>query len=113
MNRSHSQAKEYRADKVTGTTENIALFEQLQITKIVKKYFENYIVQGKQLAAEFSLGIGIRNKIHVSQGEQTIHRCDAEAYVHKQASGERKTTYKITLIRFADDIWRVFQWKEI
>jgi hypothetical protein len=92
--------------------ESIDLSEQLQIIQVVKAYLRDYVLPGVTLDPSWVSGYAMQNQIIVSVGEETVTRCNMEAFYQENASLSRKLTYMVSLIRFNEEPWRVFQVKE-
>jgi hypothetical protein len=98
--------------EIAQRVESIDLSEQLQIIHIVKAYLRDYVLPGVPLDPSWVSGYAMHNQIFVSEGQEIVTLCNMEAFYQEKASLSHKLTYMVSLIRFNEDPWRVFQVKE-
>lgn len=87
--------------------------QQLQIIHTVKSYLKEYILPDAQLDPAWVSGYAMKSQINVSYGDEPIYKCNMEVFYQEKGSLQRKKVYAISLVRFANEGWLVFQVKEI
>lgn len=106
------EPEEKLEDEIVQSTAMLELPEQLQIIQTVKDYTKNYVSFGNSPDPSWISGYALQNEIFVAVGEETVSRCNVEVFFQEKDSGKRKRVYTVSLVRFAEDLWRVFQIKE-
>jgi hypothetical protein len=92
--------------------QGIEILEQLQLIGIVKTYLDEYILPDAQLDPNWVSGYAMKSQIRVTYGVEPIYKCKMEVFYQEKDSLHRKRVYLISLVRFANDPWLVFQVKE-
>jgi hypothetical protein len=100
-------------DEITQSSAQIEIMEQLEIIQIVESYMQNFVIPEIKLDPAWLNGYAIKSKIYVSHSEETVFRCNVEAFFQDRTTACRELVYVFSLIRFSDDVWRVFQVQEM
>jgi len=93
--------------------DRIELAEQLQIIRAVHQYMDEFVLPSRKLDPALTKGFALQNQVFVTTGEETVYRTNMDVFFQEKATGERKVEYLVSLVRFEDDEWRVFQVKEV
>jgi hypothetical protein len=94
-------------------TDMIDLDEQLRMIRIVDEYAEQFVFPGIKKDPSWDKGFALQNEIFVTLGEEPVYRSNMEVFFQDSKTGEKKIVYLVSLVRFADDDWRVFQLKGV
>jgi hypothetical protein len=92
--------------------QGIALQEQLRIIHKVKLYMKEYILPEAKLDPNWISGYEMKSQLNVSNGDEPIYNCNMEVFYQEKGSLQRKKVYEISLVRFENEEWLVFQVKE-
>lgn len=93
--------------------DRIELQEQLQIIRAVDLYMDQFVLPKRKPDPTLTRGFALQNQVFVTLGEERVYRTNMDVFFQEKATGERKIEYLVSLVRFADDEWRVFQVKEV
>ncbi|WP_135553799.1 hypothetical protein [Paenibacillus cymbidii] len=110
--------KTLAADEVVRNKAFLALEEQLQIIHKARKHLEEYVFPTDPGLVSWRLGFAIDNEVFVSvvsqdrRGSEMV-RCQLSAFWQDAETGRSTKGYRISMIRFGDDGWRVFQVREM
>lgn len=108
-----SEPEQSLEQEIVQSVETIDLNEQLKMIRVAGEYAEAYVFPGVRIDPSWVKGFALKNDIFVAVGDETVSRSNMELFYQDPASGEKKIVYLLSLIRFADDPWRVFQAKEV
>jgi hypothetical protein len=100
-------------EEITQSTAQIQIMEQLEIIRIVESYMQGFIIPGLKLNPSWLDGYVIKSEIYISLSEESVFRCNVEAFFQDRTTARRELVYIFNLIRFSDDAWRVFQVQEM
>jgi hypothetical protein len=89
----------------------IELLEQLKIIHTVKNYLKEYILPEAQIDPNWVSGYTMKSQINVTYGDEPVYKCNMEVFYQEKGSLQRKRVYEVSLVRFADESWLVFQVK--
>src|SRR5689334_11095427 len=89
--------------------DRIELFEQLQIIQLVDRYMEEFVFSDLLRDPSLTKGYELQNQVFVSTGEESVYRANMDVFFQDPATGERKIAFLVSVVRFGDDEWRVFQ----
>ncbi|RXT02846.1 hypothetical protein [Ammoniphilus sp. CFH 90114] len=109
-----SQQEEQVESKSTldQVVQGIEFQEQLKIIHFVNQYMEEYIIPKYEIDQRWVKGYMLPNEIWVTEGEKPVYRANMELFFQDKETQEKKSSYKVSLVRFAQDQWRVFHLKE-
>jgi hypothetical protein len=100
-------------EEITQGTDRIDLDEQLRMIHIVDEYTEQFIFPGVEKDSSWDKGFALQNEIFVTLGDEPVYRSNMDVFFQDSKTGERKISYLVSLVRFADDDWRIFQVKGV
>ena len=106
------EPEEKLEDEIVQNSAMLDLPEQLQIIQTVKAYIQNFVRPEASLDPSWISGYALQNEIFVAVGEETVSRCNVEIFFQEMDSGKRNLVFIVSLVRFAEEQWRVFQVKE-
>lgn len=101
-----------QAEKIAQGVQGIELQEQIQLIHKVKAYFKEYIVPDAKLDPNWVSGYEMKSQINVAYSDEPVYKCTMEVFYQDEGALQRKRIYRVSLIRFANDPWLVFQVKE-
>jgi hypothetical protein len=99
-------------NEIVQEIQGIEITEQLQIIHTAKVYLNEYILPDIRLDPNWVSGYAMKNQINVSYGDEPIYKCNMEVFYQEKGSLQRKKVFEISLVRFANEGWLVFQVKE-
>ncbi|GGD91054.1 hypothetical protein [Paenibacillus nasutitermitis] len=100
-------------DEIVQGTEEIDINEQMRIIGIVDTYAQQFAFAEIKRDPTWKKGFALQNEIFVTQGDEPVYRSNVEVFFQDPKTGEKKIIYLVSLIRFADESWRVFQMKGV
>ncbi|SDO56793.1 hypothetical protein SAMN04487897_1172 [Paenibacillus sp. yr247] len=100
-------------EEIVHTTDKIDLSEQLQMIRIVDEYTGQFVFPRIVKEPSWDKGFALQNEVFVTLGDEPVYRSNMEVFFQDSKTGERKSVYLVSLVRFADDNWRVFQVKGV
>jgi hypothetical protein len=98
-------------EEITRSIETITLQEQLQIMKQVDQYMKEYEPPYIRNREHYEKGFSMKNDVFVTEGEEPISRCNLEVFYQSKETTDKEVSYLISLIKFGDEEWKVFQVK--
>jgi hypothetical protein len=108
-----AEPEESFEDEIAQTIDKIQLDEQLRMIRIVNDYAEQFIIPGLKKDPAWSKGFALQNKIFVTLGDEPVYRCNMDYFYQDFVTGEKKILYVVTLVRFVDEDWLIFQVKGV
>jgi hypothetical protein len=93
--------------------ESLKLAEHLQMIAIVDEYVSKYVLTANEAYSGLQKGFALRPEVFYTMGEDVIYRANMNVFFQEPASAVTKLVYLVSLIRFADDRWRVIQVKKL
>ncbi|TXK70852.1 hypothetical protein [Paenibacillus sp. N3.4] len=100
-------------EEMVQSTEGIVLAEQLQMIRIVDEYSGQFVFPSIHVESSWNKGFALQNEVFVTLGDEPVYRSNMEVFFQDSKTGERKIDYLVSLVRFSNDQWRVFQVKEV
>ncbi|MFC0212720.1 hypothetical protein ACFFK0_09610 [Paenibacillus chartarius] len=97
-------------DEIVQNLALIELAEQLTMIRIADRYMNEFVLHEMKIPADLQKGFALQNQIFVTTGTETVFRANLD-YFFQDQNNLRHIHYVVSLIRFADDAWRVFQVK--
>jgi hypothetical protein len=101
-----------QAEEITQSNVKLELIEQLEIIHIVKDYLNEFTIHRVELLPSWVKGYAMLSDMFVASGDQILMRCNVEAFYQDPNTGLRELVYLVSLVRFDNDRWCVFQVKE-
>lgn len=106
------QPEEPQQEEMTTTIETITLQEQLQIFQQIDQYMQEYTPKYALAPDNYEKGFAMKNDVFVSAAkEEPISRCNLEVFYQQIGSTTKAASYLVSLIKFGDEAWKVFQVK--
>ncbi|HJV45593.1 MAG TPA: hypothetical protein VJ824_07685 [Bacillota bacterium] len=93
--------------------DTIDLYEQMKMINMVDHYLSQYAFQGSTIDPLWNKGFSLKNEIFISNTEEPVSRSNMEVFFQDPSTGEKKLEYLVSLVRFPEEDWRVFQVKEV
>lgn len=100
-------------EEIVQGIDRIELPEQMHIIRTTNAYMEEFVFSRIKRDPALDKGFALQNEIFVSSGDETVYRSNMEVFFQDSKTGERKITYLVSLVKFAEEEWRVFQVKEV
>ncbi|QGQ97947.1 hypothetical protein EHS13_25180 [Paenibacillus psychroresistens] len=102
-----------QVDEITHNIARLKLTERLQIIQVVKNYMDEFTIPHIRLEPSWTSGHAMVNELFVARGDQSLMRCNVEAFFQNRFTGLRELVYLVSLVKFEGDRWSVFQVKEV
>ena len=103
--------EEPQKEETTQSIESLTLQEQLQIFQQVDEYMKEYTPKYALNDEQYEKGFSMKPKIFKTDKEGSIARCNLEVFYRKKGMSEKIESYLVSLIKFEEEKWQVFQVK--
>jgi hypothetical protein len=101
-------------EEIVQGTDRIELAEQLRMIRIVDEYAEQFVLSEIKIDPSWSKGFSLKNDIFVTVGDETVYRSNMDFFFQdSRTGGGKKIAYLVSLVRFIDEDWRIFQVKGV
>jgi hypothetical protein len=104
--------EDIRDGEVVQSISTMDMVEQLHIIQTVKDYMKNYVTPVTQTDSAWISGYALQNELFVTKGDDTLYRCNMEVFFQEKESGHRKLDFRVSLVKFHGDSWRILKFKE-
>jgi hypothetical protein len=113
MTEKENKPEMQQVNEITHSIAKLDLLEQLEIIQRVNLYLEEFTFPHIKLEPTWISGHAMVNELTITQGDQTMMRCNVEAFFQNRHTGLRELVYLVSLVKFEGDRWCVFQVKEV
>ncbi|MBJ6360068.1 hypothetical protein ACFOQM_01880 [Paenibacillus sp. GCM10012307] len=106
----HPDMETQHEEEIVQGIDELELHEQLRIIGIAGRYLDEHYAQKPRGYAALDRGFALKSQMFVTSGEEPVYRVNLDVF-YQDSAGQRKFEHIVSLIRFGQDEWHVFQVK--